>query len=68
MTDYPTAGDTVTDGETGLICAMTPEAVAEKILRVYHEPELRRHLAEQLAQTGDTTGPQLAQYIQLMLT
>ena len=44
VTNYPTAGEQITDGETGLICDMTGADLAAKILRVAAD----RNLAERL--------------------
>ncbi|MGB3452716.1 MAG: glycosyltransferase [Moheibacter sp.] len=48
LTDYQTAKDQITDGETGLIAEMTPESVAEKIEMIMNSNELRNHLIEEL--------------------
>lgn len=39
-TDYDTAPDAVTDGETGLICKMSPEGIAESIIRLWTDKSL----------------------------
>lgn len=39
-TNYPTAKDAVVDGQTGLICESSPEAVADSIIRLHTEKKL----------------------------
>lgn len=47
-TNYPTAKDAVIDGETGLICDMTPEAIANSIVRLYTDKALYAHICHSL--------------------
>lgn len=47
-TNYPTAKDAVIDGETGLICDMTPEAIACSIVRLYTDKALYAHICQSL--------------------
>lgn len=47
-TNYPTAKDAVIDGETGLICDMTPEAIANSIVRLYTDKALYAHICQSL--------------------
>lgn len=47
-TNYPTAKDAVIDGETGLICDMTPEAIASSIVRLYRDKALYAHICQSL--------------------
>jgi len=45
-TNFPSAYDQIIDGENGLIAEMTPEDVADKILRIVEEPDLKNRLIE----------------------
>lgn len=45
-TNFPSAYDQIVDGENGLIAEMTPEDVADKILRIVEEPDLKNRLIE----------------------
>ena len=45
LTDYPTAGDQITDGVTGLICGLTPESVADSLSRLLKDERLRESLS-----------------------
>ncbi len=47
-TDYPTAADAVEHGKTGLICAMTPKAIAEAIIRLYEDKALDARIRQNL--------------------
>lgn len=47
-TNYPTAKDAVIDGETGLICDMTPEAIANSIVRLHTDKALYAHICQSL--------------------
>lgn len=45
-TDFPVVYDQITDGENGLIAKMTPESLAEKILLLVNNHELRKNIIE----------------------
>ena len=45
-TNFPSAYDQIIDGENGLIAEMTPESVADKILRIVENPTLKNRLIE----------------------
>lgn len=45
-TNFPSAYDQIVDGENGLIAEMTPESVAEKIIRLIENPALKNRLIE----------------------
>lgn len=47
-TNYGTAVDAVSDGETGLICAMEPEKIADSIVRLGIDKDLYGHIKEVL--------------------
>ncbi len=44
ITNYPTATEQITDGETGLICEMNGEAIARSILRIVSDKKLMESL------------------------
>lgn len=43
-TNFPSAYDQIIDGENGLIAEMTPESVAEKIIKLIENPTLKNRL------------------------
>lgn len=45
-TNFPSAYDQIIDGENGLIAEMTPESVAEKIIKLIDNPTLKNRLIE----------------------
>ena len=45
-TNFPSAYDQIIDGENGLIAEMTPESVAEKIIKLIENPTLKNRLIE----------------------
>ena len=45
-TNFPSAYDQINDGENGLIAEMTPESVADKIIRIVENPTLKNRLIE----------------------
>lgn len=45
-TNFPSVYDQIIDGENGLIAEMTPESVANKILRIVENPDLKNRLIE----------------------
>jgi glycosyltransferase involved in cell wall biosynthesis len=45
ITNYPTARSQVTDGLDGLICEISPEAIAEGIEQLYINADLRERLS-----------------------
>lgn len=51
-TNYTSATDVVTDGETGLICEMSPASVADAILRLYNGKPLADKIIHNLESTN----------------
>ena len=47
-TNYTSATDVVTNGKTGLICKMTPQAVADAICELNSNKSLATHIISQL--------------------
>ena len=48
VTDFKTAHDQIRDGENGLIVGMTPEAIAEGIIRMVRDEEFGKKCKEAL--------------------
>lgn len=48
VTNFSTVNDQFVDGETALIAEMSPEDIADKIIRVINDEGLRRHLIDNL--------------------
>lgn len=51
-TNYASATDVVTEGETGLICEMSPVSVADAILRLYNDKPLADKIIHNLESTN----------------
>lgn len=47
-TNYSTALDAVDDGESGIICDMSPESLSDSIIRLWTDKKLYRHIKESL--------------------
>ena len=45
-TNFPVVHDQITDGENGLIAEMNPESLADRILLLVNNQELRKHIIE----------------------
>lgn len=54
-TDFDIVHDQITDGQNGLIAEMTPESVAEKILKLLHDDSLRSKIIKNLEKEENTT-------------
>ena len=54
-TNYPSVGDQLTEGETGLIAEMDPEAIAACIRRLINDRHLRQALAVSRSTGEETT-------------
>lgn len=67
VTDYATARDSVIDGETGLICGMRGEDVAETVALLWKSPALCSHIAERLERSTGSIGSPLSDYLEVYL-
>lgn len=54
-TNFPSAYDQITDGENGLITEMTPESLADGILRLIDNPSLKEKLVNATRQEDNLT-------------
>ncbi len=61
-TNYPTAKDAVVDGETGLICDMTPEAIADAVMRLESDNSLYAHICQSLECKKDGNVKEIEKY------
>lgn len=61
-TNYPTAKDAVVDGETGLICDMTPEAIADAVMRLESDRSLYAHICQSLECKKDGNVKEIEKY------
>ncbi len=61
-TNYPTAKDAVVNEETGLICEMTPEAMATSILRLHSDKRLYAHICKCLESKKEGNVKELEKY------
>lgn len=62
-TDYATAVDAVEHGETGLMCEMNPEAIANAVIRLYCDKQLREHIQRNLLNTCCGNRKEILKYI-----
>lgn len=65
VTNYATAHDSVIDGETGVVCDLSGEGVAEKIVEVWQDPTFLAHIIEHLSNGGDVIGSPLRDYLEV---
>lgn len=66
-TDFPVVFDQIRDGENGLICQMTPESIAEKIMILVNDKFLRNKLVEATKLEVNTTSETEPQKVMGML-
>lgn len=67
VTNYATVGDSVEHGKTGWITEMTPQALAEGILRLCRDEALRVDMEEYLQKLPKGNEAELHQYLQIMM-
>lgn len=67
VTDYATAVDAIKDGETGLICEMSSEGIADAIQRLYMDHSLMMKLEDNLARSEGDCGSSVADYLEVYL-
>ena len=65
-TNYPSATDQLTDGVNGMIAEMTPQAVAEAILRLLDDTALAAKLTECSCSSEDSAQRPLKSFIDLI--
>ncbi len=63
-TNYATAVDAVEHEQTGLICDMTPEAIADAIVRLYNDKQLYEHIRSKLLVTCSGNHKEIERYIE----
>ena len=63
-TNYPTATDAVVHEETGLICDMTPESIAQAVIRLYRDNILKKHIRETLSMQAFDNTKEIRKYIE----
>lgn len=65
-TNYPTVYDVISDNKNGLITEMTPEALAEKIITLYNDKDLRETLSNNLKEEAIDNTSEIENYIELI--
>jgi glycosyltransferase involved in cell wall biosynthesis len=65
-TNYPTVYDVISDNKNGLIADMTPEALAEKIILLYNNRDLRENLSKNLKKEAIDNTSEIKNYIKLI--
>lgn len=65
-TNYTTVGDSLTHGRDGWVVDMNPEAIAEGVLQLWENENLRRSLGENLQASSQNVEPLLRQYLTVM--
>lgn len=63
---YPTVGDAITHGETGLIADMNGEAICEAILRMQEDAALRGEIIQRLKMLPKGNEDELRRYLDVM--
>ncbi|WP_047983978.1 glycosyltransferase [Ornithinibacillus californiensis] len=66
ITNYPTAGSQVRDGDDGLICELSVDGIVDGIERLYHDALLRNNLASNCASSQYNNGEELRKLYQLV--
>lgn len=64
-TNYPTAKDAVLSGKTGIICNMSPEAIAESILLLYNDSTLYHNICQNLNSKKKGNVSEIIKYIEI---
>lgn len=67
VTDYPTAKDSVTNGENGIICEMDGSGVADALLRLADNDGLKAYLTATLESDETPLGSALDDYLAVYL-
>lgn len=62
-TNYTSATDVVTNGETGLICEMTAQAVANAICKLNSDKSLAKHIFSQLQEKNWDNTNEVEKYL-----
>lgn len=62
-TNYTTAIDAVEHEQTGLICEMTPEAIANAVIRLYNDKQFRERIHRNLLDTCCGNQKEIVKYI-----
>lgn len=65
-TNYPTVSDAVLHEETGLICEMNPDAIADAIIRLHEDKGLYNHIRSRLAETKKGNVHEIGRYIEMI--
>lgn len=66
-TNFPSAYDQIVDEENGLIADMTPESVAEKIIRLIENPTLKNRLIENTGKEENRTAEMESEKVNRLL-
>lgn len=65
-TNYPTVCDVISDNTNGLIAEMTPASLAEKIISLYKDKDLREKLSNNLKEEAIDNTSEIENYIKLI--
>lgn len=65
-TNYPTVYDVITDFKNGLISEMTPDSLAEKIIKLYNDKDLMERLSNNLKEEAIDNTSEIENYIKLI--
>ena len=66
VTNYATVKDSVMHGESGWIVDMTEQAICEGIVHMYHHPQLRKQIVENLNKAPKGNEEELERYVNIM--
>lgn len=64
-TNYPSVGDNIEDGISGLVCHMDPDGIADAIEHLSYDKVLRMRLSENLAKERSVNEREIEKYVWL---
>lgn len=66
VTNYPTVKDQIMDGKEGMIVDMTPEGIAQGILKMYNSNDLRQEFVDYLSSQEYGNQEEVKKYVELI--
>lgn len=66
VTNYQTANEQITDQKNGVICDMTPQSIAESIMKMLHSPELLKQIQHNLQESRDRWSTNIEDYVHIL--
>lgn len=66
VTNYQTANEQITDQKNGVICDMTPQSIAESIMKMLYSPELLKQIRHNLQESRDRWSTNIEDYVHIL--